>query len=446
MNETINLFKKEISNYINVKFAQNLTENDIIFDIPKNTANGDYSTNCALKFAKLLSMNPIQLANMLKEEVFSKNENVERIDIAGPGFINLFLKTEDLASCINKIINEDEKYGYNKSGNGEKILVEYVSANPTGDLHVGHAKAAAWGDSVTRLLKMSGYDCLREYYINDAGNQINNLADSIKARYLEALGLESSMPEDGYHGKDIIEIGKKLAKENGDTLVKMKDEEQHQYFRKIGLEIELEKIPFVENGFFYEGGNAYVAIDRGSKVDYLSISLKSNVVEKLTDSEIIGLDYSSALLGIPYSVNCETCDVYHINFEKREVELYASGNNMLIPPTNDGFSGFGDVKIADEDHLISVRNIDMGCEVVFIEEDPELHLIDREILRIGCTDLINSPSIKQAVYYYNSSQSEYLAIIEEYDIDYSDLTNSLLEITRKINDGDVPDIYCGNFF
>src|SRR5690606_21205234 len=122
------------------------------------------------------------------------------------------------------------------------VLVEFVSANPTGDLHVGHARGAAYGDALCNILDAAGYDVSREYYINDAGNQIHNLALSIEARYMQALGKEWDMPEDGYHGQDIIEIGKELAEKDGDKWVHVPEEERIAYFREYGLKVELEKI------------------------------------------------------------------------------------------------------------------------------------------------------------------------------------------------------------
>ena len=127
-------------------------------------------------------------------------------------------------------------------GQGVKYNIEFVSANPTGDLHLGHAKGAAVGDSICRIMSAAGYDVTREYYINDAGNQITNLALSLYARYLQALGYEKELPEDGYHGKDIIEIAKRIQEEEGDCFVNIDEKEAISYFRNIGTKHELEKI------------------------------------------------------------------------------------------------------------------------------------------------------------------------------------------------------------
>ena len=136
--------------------------------------------------------------------------SIDKVEIAGPGFINFFMKSGSLQSIVKKIIDEGENYGRGEKKN-KRINVEFVSANPTGDLHIGHARGAAIGDSISRILTFDGYDVTREYYVNDAGNQIYNLALSLQARYFEQLGLPFTLPEDGYHGPDIIEIAKKLS-------------------------------------------------------------------------------------------------------------------------------------------------------------------------------------------------------------------------------------------
>ncbi|MDF4746025.1 arginine--tRNA ligase, partial [Vibrio parahaemolyticus] len=145
-----------------------------------------------------------ELADKSVEELvanFDKAKaSIEKIEIAGPGFINFYMDNSYLTDLIPTIVNAGEAYGETNTGKGEKVQVEFVSANPTGDLHLGHARGAAVGDTLCNLLAKAGYDVSREYYINDAGNQIHNLALSVEARYMQALGLEKEMPEDGYHG------------------------------------------------------------------------------------------------------------------------------------------------------------------------------------------------------------------------------------------------------
>lgn len=208
----------------------------IIIETPKDSKNGDYSTNIALVLTKILKDNPINIATKIKETI--KDEKIEKIEIAPPGFINIYLNKKVLLDEINKIIKENKNYGKNTFGNNIKVNIEYVSANPTGTLHIGHGRGAAYGDNLSRIMKYCGYDVTREYYINDAGNQMNNLGISIKERYKELCGLECNLPEDGYHGKEIITIAKKIY----DTYKDSKLSEEISYFRKEGLDILLEEI------------------------------------------------------------------------------------------------------------------------------------------------------------------------------------------------------------
>ena len=166
--------------------------------------------------------------------------DIEKIEIAGPGFINFFIKSSSLSNVINTIINEGDNYG-RANRNGIKINVEFVSANPTGNLHLGHARCAAIGDSICRLYDAAGYDVSREFYVNDAGVQINHLRDSIKARYHTLLGDKMEVPSDGYLGSDIIDVAKVMIEEVGDKYLK-DSPEADLYFRNRGMELELNKI------------------------------------------------------------------------------------------------------------------------------------------------------------------------------------------------------------
>ena len=228
--------KQNILNAFN-KLGVSLNMDDIVIEHSKDPLHGDYATNAALKFSRLLGKNPREVANDLVNNL--DKSDIEKIEIAGPGFINFFMKRDTLAGVVKKIIDAGDNYGHGEVKN-IRINVEFVSANPTGDLHIGHAKGAAIGDSICRILEFAGYDVTREYYVNDAGNQIYNLALSLEARYREQLGLDFSLPEDGYHGQDIIDIAKKLKEEYGDKL--LSNDNNIQFFRELGIKYELDKI------------------------------------------------------------------------------------------------------------------------------------------------------------------------------------------------------------
>ncbi|RKJ41850.1 arginine--tRNA ligase, partial [Butyricicoccus sp. 1XD8-22] len=203
---------------IKAELVESTSELNIHLETPKDKANGDFATNLAMQLTKIAKKPPRAIAESIVENLVTEGTDIEKVDIAGPGFINITVRKDFLAAVVKAVKEQGENYGRSTSGNGEKIQVEFVSANPTGDLHLGHARGAAFGDSLCNVLDFAGYSVSREYYINDAGNQINNLAYSLEARYKQALGLEAEMPEDGYHGQDIIDIASKLAEKYGNSI------------------------------------------------------------------------------------------------------------------------------------------------------------------------------------------------------------------------------------
>lgn len=215
---------------------------NFVLETPKDKTHGDYATNIAMQLTKIARKPPRQIAEAIIEHFQAGQVHVSKAEIAGPGFINFYMDNSYLTEIIPQAIGAGDRYGQTNFGQSKKIQVEFVSANPTGSLHLGHARGAAVGDALCNVLDMAGFDVSREYYINDAGNQIANLAYSIEARYKQALGMDAPMPEDGYHGQDIVEFGKQLAAEAGDKYVHMDDTERFQFFRQYGLEKELDKL------------------------------------------------------------------------------------------------------------------------------------------------------------------------------------------------------------
>jgi arginyl-tRNA synthetase len=215
---------------------------DIALETPREKEHGDLATNLAMQLTRIAKRNPREIAEAIVGALDKEKAGVASVAVAGPGFINFIMKKDPLYRVILETHRQDADYGRVDLGRGRKINVEFVSANPTGSLHLGHARGAAVGDALCNVLAFAGYDVTREYYINDAGNQIANLAASIEARYKQALGLEADMPEDGYYGEDIVGFAAELAEREGDRLLHLPEEERRAYFRAYGLERELAKI------------------------------------------------------------------------------------------------------------------------------------------------------------------------------------------------------------
>ena len=215
-----------------------LAPEQVVIDHAKEASHGDYSTNFALRYAKALGLAPKALAEKLASSL--QDPAIERIEVAGPGFINFFMAKSSMTSVIEKIAQEGKNYGQGAKKN-VKIDVEFVSANPTGDLHLGHTRCAVVGDDICRLYEKAGYDVTREYYLNDCGNQVEHLGHSLRARYHELFGEPLDLGEDDYRGLDLIDIAKSIQKEYGDRYLK-DDQESHDFFISYGIEHELAKI------------------------------------------------------------------------------------------------------------------------------------------------------------------------------------------------------------
>jgi arginyl-tRNA synthetase len=216
---------------------------DVKIEKPKFEGHGDYAVNIAMVLAKPLKMPPGKIAEEITANI-PENDIIEKIEVAGPGFINFHLSEEWIYEGLKLIEDMKDKFGKSDIGNGKKVMVEYVSANPTGPPHMGNARGAALGDLIAEVLDKSGYDVTREFYINDAGNQIEKFGFSLEARYLQELfGSDYiEFPEDGYHGDDIILHTKKYIKINGDNLSKLESEERRKVLVDFALKRNLESL------------------------------------------------------------------------------------------------------------------------------------------------------------------------------------------------------------
>lgn len=217
--------------------SKGILDQEVFFEIPKDPSFGDYSTNVAMKLARELKKNPRVIAEDLIGELDLTSLHISKAEVAGAGFINFFLNRNVLSKVIFQILHEGSDYGNLDFGQNKKVNIEFVSANPTGYLHIGHGRGAAYGDALAKIYQKAGFVVSKEHYVNDAGNQIHNLTLSIYERYKELFGLEFSLGEDGYYGKEIIEIAKRIKAEYNDSFLK---EDWYNSIKKIGVETLLE--------------------------------------------------------------------------------------------------------------------------------------------------------------------------------------------------------------
>jgi len=224
----------------------------VTLEVPPRKEFGDFATNIAMQLAKAARQNPRTLAEAIaarrNERAGMDKHNpaalpwLAEAKVAGPGFINFYLRPDWLYALLADIAAAGENWGRSDAGRGEKIQVEFVSANPTGPLHVGHGRGAAVGSALANLLRVAGYEVATEFYINDAGNQIDNLAASVDARYRELLGQPVEFPAEGYHGRDIVETAQRIVDQAGSRYLLMSPAERLAVFKELALEEKLAQL------------------------------------------------------------------------------------------------------------------------------------------------------------------------------------------------------------
>ena len=219
----------------NSEFLPPGTAVDVSVEHPQSPEHGDFATSLPLKLARSLRMSPIEIAQRIAP-LIPPADAVERVWAEPPGFINFALKSTWLAAQLEAIIAEGDDYGNVDLGKGESVQVEFVSVNPTGPIHVGHARGAVLGDALASVLAAAGYNVTREYYVNDAGSQMELFYHSLYVRYQQALGRDAEMPQGGYMGDYMVDLGKDLAEEEGDRFLSMPAEEATAEIGRIGLE------------------------------------------------------------------------------------------------------------------------------------------------------------------------------------------------------------------
>jgi len=221
----------------NIEFDENELLRKLTLEPPKNLDHGDMSTNISMLLSKYLKLKPIDVANKLLHYI-DKFPGVDEVKVAGPGFINIKLNMSTWNTCIQKILLNEEKWDKINLGEGKKINIEYISANPTGPLHAGHARGAVFGDALASLLKEVGYKVTKEYYINDAGSQIDKLVDSALLRYDECLGQNiKEIPQGLYPGEYLKDVGLELVNKYGKNLKTKDKADIFEIVRQVSLDV-----------------------------------------------------------------------------------------------------------------------------------------------------------------------------------------------------------------
>ena len=262
------------------KIVSDLKIGDVVVEIgtPRSQSYGDLSSNIALKLSKSLKQKPQDLANDIIEKIRSNFEGVfEKIEVMPPGFMNFYFSPGYLRKLLIDVIKKKDSFAGNDLGGGRKVLVEFVSANPTGPLSIAHGRQAAIGGSLARILEFAGYNVDKEYYLNDEGTQIDLLGVSLKARCLEVLGEELELPENGYQGEYLIKLANKLIEQEGESVSKINELDTHHFsefaVREITKEIKEELINF---GVEFDCWSSQKESASGEKVDKIINEFKSN--------------------------------------------------------------------------------------------------------------------------------------------------------------------------
>jgi len=388
---------------------------EVEFEIPKDKSMGDYSTNIAFKLTKVLRKNPNLIATDIVSKLNKEDYKLEKIEVLN-GFINFTFLSSYIHNLVFKILSEKENYGNLKVGEGEYYNVEFVSANPTGYLHIGHGRGAAYGDSLVRILKKAGYKVDSEYYINDGGGQIDNLAHSIYERYKELFGLKCELKDDYYHGPEIIAIAKMIKAKVGDEYLK---KDYYLDFKRIGVDYllailkkDLEDFNVTFNHWFsetslYENGDVERTLEYLNKHNFTYLEdgalwLKSSEYGDDKDRVLVKQDGSLTYLvpDIAYHRNKLNRGYTHL------VNVFGTDHHGYVPRLKAAIEMIG-----GNSNLLDVELLQM---VRVLEDGQEIKMSKRSGKAITLRDLIDDVGSDALRYMYVSK-----ALSTQMDLDLS---------------------------
>ncbi len=388
---------------------------EVEFEIPKDKSMGDYSTNIAFKLTRVLRKNPNLIATDIVNKLNKEDYKLEKIEVLN-GFINFTFLSSYIHNLVFKILSEKENYGNLKVGEGEYYNVEFVSANPTGYLHIGHGRGAAYGDSLVRILKKAGYKVDSEYYINDGGGQIDNLAHSIYERYKELFGLKCELKDGYYHGLEIIEIAKMIKAKVGDEYLK---KDYYLDFKRIGVDYllailkkDLEDFNVTFNHWFsetslYENGDVERTLEYLNKHNFTYLEdgalwLKSSEYGDDKDRVLVKQDGSLTYLvpDIAYHRNKLNRGYTHL------VNVFGTDHHGYVPRLKAAIEMIG-----GNSNLLDVELLQM---VRVLEDGKEIKMSKRSGKAITLRDLIDDVGPDALRYMYVSK-----ALSTQMDLDLS---------------------------
>lgn len=380
----------------------------IQLEIPKDEQHGDFACNVAMMLAKELRLPPRKIAEEIASEI-EKGDEIEKVEVGGAGFINFYLSNARLYKVLCEIENQGENYGRIDMGKGKKVMVEFVSANPTGPMHMGNARGGALGDCMASVLEYAGYDVTREFYVNDAGNQIEKFGKSLEARYIQAIKGEDAIefPEDGYHGDDIKEHAKKFIEIEGDKYIDASPEERKAALVAYALEknveslkTDLEKYRIYYDVWFRESvlhkeGKVQEAIDRLTKAGYTYEEDGAVWI----NCEKMGLEKNEVLVrnnGIPTYFAADIA--YHINkIETRGydlcIDVWGADHHGHIARMKAALAAVGIDPDKFEVSIMQLVRLTQGGEAVRMSK--------RTGKAITLTDLLDDVSVDAARFLFN---------------------------------------------
>lgn len=372
-----------------------------------DTSHGDFAANTALVCAKAFHKAPREIAAMLVNEINIEETYFTKVESAGPGFINFFLGGYWFGETVNTVISEGDDYGKTDFGKGKSVLVEFVSANPTGPMHIGNARGGAIGDTLAEVLSWAGFDAKREFYVNDAGNQIEKFATSLEVRYLQIYKDGIEMPEDAYHGADITAHAQNFAKEYGDKFVEVSSEERRANLVAFalpknieGLRVDLERYRIIYDNWFKEStvhnnGDVKKIIDKFKESGY-TYETDGALWFRATD---FGCEQDYVLVrsnGIPTYVVPDIA--YHYNklvtrnFDIA-IDILGADHHGYVPRMKAALKALG----VDENKLVAII-----MQMVRLVKDGETYkLSKRSGKAITLNDLLEEVPIDAARFFFN---------------------------------------------